>query len=235
MKNKWINFVKNEITKCATIIHSELFITNLVTIIIFIITLNQSDRLNQEQFKQSIMPYINIEVDAANINYEESHYYLDTNTMDLRVMLLTQSLVEYCNNLVFPFLESEDEECIHNEAIYPYIQSEFVDNKSVGTQLKQVTLQNIGLNSAVSVNIFINNICQWKFNLVNGDKYVFFLIISPEMFGKRTDIKVVYQDIIGNQYEQECYFIITPYTDFTGEYYEISMVSNPQYVGKEKR
>ena len=209
-------------------------ITGIATFIAFYFTLSQTDEINQEQHRQNIMPFLDVYIDSADVNYENDGYVIDTEEKVLRVMKMTNKTELYCGKQVYPFLESSDKKIIHNEIIYPNIDEGFLKNKSVGIQIKKIKITNIGLNAAVIINVFINDICQWKFNLSKDQYFEFLMIIDKGFDGKQINIKTRFEDLIGHQYEQKCYFISTP-EGYNGELYEKSLTSAPAYCGKANR
>ncbi|MCQ2401371.1 MAG: hypothetical protein MJ059_05550 [Lachnospiraceae bacterium] len=202
-------------------------ITGIATFVAFYFTFKQSERHNILQQRQSVLPFLDVQIEDAEIDYNVSPYVVKSSTDHWRVMEYTENLVDYCGDKVFPFLETSSSETIHNTAIYPRINSEFLNNKSVGVQIKKMGIKNLGLNSALIVNVFLNEVCQWKFNLGKDEKFEFFFIIRGDMFGKKMDVRITFQDLFGNKYEQKCFAVSYVNPEMNGEYFQRSMTSSP--------
>lgn len=203
-------------------------ITGLATFMAFYFTFFQAEKQNMTQERLAVLPYLDVNIDEPSINYSEDKYLLRHPPEGvLRVMVLSTALQEYCGKYVYPFLESTNHSFIYENAIYPYVEKKAVENKSIGVQLKEVRIKNIGLNSAVAVNVYLNKIIQWQFNLEKDSVFFFYYVLDRSMFGKKIDIKIAFNDILGNEYIQQCFIKTTPTDGLNGESFQKSITNSP--------
>ena len=142
-------------------------------------------------------------------------------------MVLSTTLQEYCGGYVYHFLESENHSVIYENVIYPYVEEKAVENKAVSVQLKEVRIKNIGLNSAVAVNVYLNKIRQWNFNLEKDSVFSFYYVLDRSMFDKTINIEIAFKDLLGNEYIQQCFIITTPTDGMNSETYQKSITNSP--------
>ena len=203
-------------------------ITGAATFVAFYYTFRQTERHNITQSRLSILPYLDVNIDEPSINYSEDKYLLSHQPEGvLRAMVLSTTLCEYCGKYVYHFLESKNHSVIYENVIYPHIEKEAVENKAVGVQLKEVKIKNIGLNSAIAVNVYLNKIDQWQFNLERDSTFTFYYVLDHSMFDQRIDIEIAYKDLLGNEYVQQCFIITAPNDGMNGETFHKSITNSP--------
>lgn len=203
-------------------------ITGMATFVAFYFTFLQTEKQNETQKRIEILPYLDVDIDEPEIDYSGEKFKLKYEPRgNLRAMLLSARTIEYCGKYVYGFLESPAHTTIYEDVIYPYVEEKALANKSVGVQLKEVKIKNIGLNSAIAVNVYLNKICQWQFNLEKDSVYSFFYVLDRSMFGKKIDIEIAFKDLLGNEYLQQCYIISTPNDKMNGEKFEKSITNSP--------
>lgn len=209
-------------------------ITGLATFTAFYFTFFQAEKQNMTQKRLSVLPYLDVNIDEPCINYSEDKYLLLHQPEGvLRAMVLSTAVHEYCGRYVYDFLESTNHSVIYENVIYPHVEKKAVENKAVGVQLKEVQIKNIGLNSAVAVNVYLNKISQWQFNLERDSVFSFYYVLDRTMFGKKIDIEIAFKDILGNEYTQQCFTITKPNDGMNGESFQKSIINSP--VLKEER
>lgn len=203
-------------------------ITGLATFMAFYFTFFQVEKQNMTQKRLAILPYLDVNIVEPSINYLEDKYVLLHQPEGvLRAMVLSTTLQEYCGTYVYSFLESVNHSVIYENVIYPHVEKKAVENKSVGVQLKEVKIKNIGLNSAIAVNVYLNKIRQWQFNLEKDSVFSFYYVLDCSMFDKKIDIEIAFKDLLGNEYIQQCFRITTPTDGMKGETYQRSLTNSP--------
>lgn len=203
-------------------------ITGLATFAAFYFTFFQAEEQNKTQKRLAILPYLDVDIEEPEINYLEDKYLLLHQPQGiLRAMVLSTTLQEYCGENIYSFLESTNHSVIYENVIYPHVEKNVVANKTVGVQLKEVKIKNIGLNSAIAVNVYLNKISQWQFNLEKDSIYSFFYVLDRSMFGKKIDIEIAFKDLLGNEYIQQCFIVTTPNEGMNGETYQKSITNSP--------
>ena len=203
-------------------------ITGLATFTAFYFTFFQTEKQNMTQKRLAILPYLDVNIDAPEINYSEDKYLLLHEPKGvMRAMVLSSTLKEYCEGYVYHFLESMNHSVIYENVIYPYVEERAVKNKSIGVQLKEVKIKNIGLNSAVAVTVYLNKISQWYFNLEKDSVFSFYYVLDRSMFDKKIDIEIAFKDLLGNEYIQQCFIKTTPTDGMDGETYQKSITDSP--------
>lgn len=203
-------------------------ITGLATFTAFYFTFFQTEKHNMTQKRLAILPYLDVNIDAPGINYSEDKFLLLHQPEGvMRAMVLSTTLQEYCGGYVYHFLESENHSVIYENVIYPYVEEKAVENKAVSVQLKEVRIKNIGLNSAVAVNVYLNKIRQWNFNLEKDSVFSFYYVLDRSMFDKTINIEIAFKDLLGNEYIQQCFIITTPTDGMNSETYQKSITNSP--------
>ncbi len=188
----------------------------------------QLDKQNKTQKRLSVLPYLDVSIEDPKIDYSKDEYLLLHDSKDIfRAMHLSDKVTSYCGRYVYDFLESYVHDIVYKSVIYPNILPGFVRNKSVSIQLKRVTIKNIGLNSAISVNVYLNRISQWNFNLEKDAFYSFYYVLDETLVGKQIDIQIAFRDLLGNEYQQSCFVVCTPNESLTGEVYQKSVTQSP--------
>ena len=137
--------------------YSGAIITGAATFIAFYFSFFQLEKHNKNRERMFVLPYLDVSIDEPQIDYSKDSFLLrgvPENTF--RAMYLNEKKTEYCGRYVYDFLESDKHDTVYESVIYPNIIPDLIKYKSVGVQLKQVIIKNIGLNSAISVNVYIN-------------------------------------------------------------------------------
>lgn len=183
------------------------------TLIAIWITYNQTHKMYQGQEKANkatqrlaIMPFLQIEVEGVNSKKDaQNRFVIDNANNVLRAVVLTENKVDHVGNeLVYPYRISNSKNIM--AFLMDYIDKDFLEMGEVGIVVKEVCITNIGMQSAIIVNCYINNNCVWKFNLGKEQEYRFLLAISSEMIQKRVDIAVVFRDLYNNEYIQQTFY-----------------------------
>lgn len=158
---------------------------------------DEDDKRHKEVIEKSrmeIMPFLEISIYNT---YPEECFTKENEDIESRAVVLSETHKKQDGE--YPYLISNNNNV---KLFFEEYTRNIPEKYPIQSTFKKITIKNIGLQTAVNVNFFINETCVWKFNFGEKDMLSFFMLLADKSSHDVVYFRMSFMDLYGNKYEQ---------------------------------